>query len=118
MANTQSKIDLLEEQNSKLEAEITNLRKKVKTSFEKYEVRFANLEQKDSEKTDLIAKLDDYPGNQTIFENSNNTHEQMVIQNEDVPAIHVIKTIELSQKQLKSRKIRVESRQILIFTSN
>ncbi|RHZ87402.1 hypothetical protein Glove_36g14 [Diversispora epigaea] len=32
--------------------------------------------------------------------------------------IHVVKTIELSQTQLKLRKIGVESRQILIFTSD
>jgi regulator of replication initiation timing len=61
MANTQSKIDLLEEQNSKLVSEITELREKnaillaenievkadnvkLKQALEKYEVRFANLE--------------------------------------------------------------------------
>ena len=76
MANTQSRIDLLEEQNSKLVAKITELREKnavllaenieikadnvkLKQALEKYEARFVNLEQKDKEKTSLIAKLDD-----------------------------------------------------------
>ena len=35
-----------------------------------------------------------------------------------VESIHVFKTIELSQTQLKLRKIGIESRQNLIFTSN
>ncbi|CAB4398851.1 unnamed protein product [Rhizophagus irregularis] len=72
----QSEIDSLREVNSKLLAEITELRKenaevkaenievksenaKLKHSLEEHEARFTNLEQKDKEKTNLIAKLDD-----------------------------------------------------------
>ncbi|RHZ48240.1 hypothetical protein Glove_554g29 [Diversispora epigaea] len=38
--------------------------------------------------------------------------------NGSIGIIHVVKTIELSQTQLKLRKIEVESRQILIFISD
>src|SRR5215204_6050661 len=72
----QSEIDSLREINSKLLAEITELRKenaevkaenievkaenvKLKHALEEHEAKFINLEQKDKEKTTLIAKLDD-----------------------------------------------------------
>ena len=65
----QSEIDSLREINSKLLAENTELRKenaevkaenaKLKHALEEHEARFTNLEQKDKEKTTLIAKLDD-----------------------------------------------------------
>ncbi|RIA94450.1 hypothetical protein C1645_734751 [Glomus cerebriforme] len=72
----QSEIDSLREINSKLLAEITELRKensevkaenievkaenvKLKHALEEHEARFTNLEQRDKEKTTLIAKLDD-----------------------------------------------------------
>ncbi|CAB4386479.1 unnamed protein product [Rhizophagus irregularis] len=72
----QSEIDSLREVNLKLLAEITELRKenaevkaenievksenaKLKHSLEEHEARFTNLEQKDKEKTNLIAKSDD-----------------------------------------------------------
>src|SRR4051794_19334301 len=65
----QSEIDSLREVNSKLLTEITELRKenaevkaenvKLKHALEEHEARFTNLEQKDKEKTTLIAKLDD-----------------------------------------------------------
>src|SRR3954451_21381305 len=65
----QSEIDSLREINSKLLAEITELRKenaevkaenvKLKHALEEHEARFTNLEQRDKEKTNLIAKLDD-----------------------------------------------------------
>ena len=72
----QSEIDSLREINSKLLAEITELRKenaevkaenievkaenvKLKHALEEHEARFTNLEQKYKEKTTLIAKLDD-----------------------------------------------------------
>src|SRR2546423_8598526 len=65
----QSEIDSLREVNSKLLTEITELRKenvevktenaKLKHALEEHEARFANLEQRDKEKTNLIAKLDD-----------------------------------------------------------
>src|SRR4051794_3792530 len=75
MANTHS-IDSLRELNSKLLAEITELRKenaevkaenievkaenvKLRRALEEHEARFTNLEQRDKEKTNLIAKLDD-----------------------------------------------------------
>ncbi|CAG8698312.1 98_t:CDS:2, partial [Gigaspora rosea] len=68
MANTESKIDLLAEENSKLLAEISELRKenaeikaentKLKQDKEDIEARFAKPEQSDKEKTDLIAKLE------------------------------------------------------------
>src|SRR5436305_1922313 len=71
-----SEIDSLREINSKLLAEITELRKenaevkaenievkaenvKLKHALEEHEARFTNLEQRDKEKTTLIAKLDD-----------------------------------------------------------
>ncbi|CAB5317667.1 unnamed protein product [Rhizophagus irregularis] len=72
----QSEIDSLKEINSKLLAEISELRKenaevkaenievkvenaKLKHALEEHEARFTNLEQRDKEKTNLIAKLDD-----------------------------------------------------------
>jgi hypothetical protein len=72
----QSEIDSLREVNSKLLVEITELRKenaevkaenievkaenaKLKHALEEHEARFTNLEQRDKEKTTLIAKLDD-----------------------------------------------------------
>ena len=65
----QSEIDSLREINSKLLAEITELKKenaevkaenvKLKHALEEHEAKFTNLEQKDKEKTILIAKLDD-----------------------------------------------------------
>ncbi|CAG8756167.1 hypothetical protein C2G38_2231489 [Gigaspora rosea] len=72
----QSEIESLKEINSKLLAEITELRKenaevkakniedkaenaKLKHALEEHEVRFMDLEQKDKEKTNFIAKLDD-----------------------------------------------------------
>src|SRR6266498_6055353 len=65
----QSEIDSLREINSKLLAKVTELRKenaevkaenvKLKHALEEHEARFMNLEQKDKEKTTLIAKLDD-----------------------------------------------------------
>ena len=72
----QSEIDSLREINSKLLAEIIELRKenaevkaedikvkaenaKLKHALEEHEARFTNLEQRDKEKTTLIAKLDD-----------------------------------------------------------
>ena len=65
----QSEIDSLREINSKLLAEITELKKenaevkaenvKLKHALEEHEARFTNLEQRDEEKTTLIAKLDD-----------------------------------------------------------
>ncbi|RIB09719.1 hypothetical protein C2G38_2044084 [Gigaspora rosea] len=65
---TESKIDLLAEENSKLLAEISELRKenaeikaentKLKQDKEDIEARFAKPEQSDKEKTDLIAKLE------------------------------------------------------------
>ncbi len=72
----QSEIDSLREINSKLLAEITELRKenaevkaenievkaenvKLKHALEEHEARFTDLEQRDKEKTNLIAKLDD-----------------------------------------------------------
>src|SRR5947199_9371420 len=65
----QSEIDSLREINSKLLAEITELKKenaevkaenvKLKHALEEHEARFTNLEQKDKEKTTLIAKLDE-----------------------------------------------------------
>jgi len=66
----QFEIDLLREIiNSKLLAEVTELRKenaevkvenvKLKHALKEHEARFTNLEQKDKEKTTLIAKLDD-----------------------------------------------------------
>src|SRR6266542_1491055 len=65
----QSEIDSLREINSKLLAEITELRKenaevkaenaKLKHALEEHEARFTSLEQRDKEKTTLIAKLDD-----------------------------------------------------------
>ncbi|GES89649.1 hypothetical protein GLOIN_2v1766209 [Rhizophagus clarus] len=72
----QSEIDSLKEINSKLLAEISELRKenaevkaenievkvenaKLKHALEEHEARFTNLEQRDKEKTTLIAKLDD-----------------------------------------------------------
>ena len=64
----QSEISL-REINSKLLADITELRKenievkaenvKLKHALEEHEARFTNLEQRDKEKTTLIAKLDD-----------------------------------------------------------
>jgi regulator of replication initiation timing len=71
----QSEIDSLREINSKLLAEITEFRKenaevkaenievkaenaKLKHALEEHEARFTNLEQRDKEKTTLIAKLD------------------------------------------------------------
>ncbi|CAH1765112.1 4504_t:CDS:1 [Entrophospora sp. SA101] len=79
MVNTQSQIDSLRELNSKLVAEIANLRKenteipelkkenavllaenaRLKRAMEEHEARFAKLEQNDKDKTSLIAKLDD-----------------------------------------------------------
>ena len=72
----QSEIDSLKEINSKLLAEISELRKenaevkaenievkaenaKLKHALEEHEARFTNLEQRDKEKTTLITKLDD-----------------------------------------------------------
>ena len=65
----QSEIDSLREINSKLLAKVTELRKenaevkaenvKLKHALKEHEARFTNLEQKDKEKTTLIAKLDD-----------------------------------------------------------
>ena len=66
----QSEIDSLREINSKLLAEITELKKenaevnkaenvKLKHALEEHEARFTNLEQRDEEKATLIAKLDD-----------------------------------------------------------
>ena len=72
----QSEIDSLRGINSKLLAEITELRKenaevkaenievkaenvKLKHALEEHEARFTDLEQRDKEKTNLIAKLDD-----------------------------------------------------------
>src|SRR6266498_3388970 len=72
----QSEIDSLREINSKLLAKITELRKenaevkaenievkaenvKSRRALKEHEARFTNLEQKDKEKTTLIAKLDD-----------------------------------------------------------
>ena len=72
----QSEIDSLREINLKLLAEITELRKenaevkaenievkaenaKLKHALEEHEARFTNLEQRDKEKTNLIAKMDD-----------------------------------------------------------
>ena len=65
----QSEIDSLREINSKLLAKITELKKenaevkaenvKLKHALEEHEARFTNLEQRDKEKTTLIAKLDD-----------------------------------------------------------
>ncbi|GBB87101.1 hypothetical protein RclHR1_13560006 [Rhizophagus clarus] len=65
----QSEIDSLREINSKLLAEITELKKKnaevkaenvkLKHALEKHEARFTSLEQRDEEKATLIAKLDD-----------------------------------------------------------
>ena len=72
----QSEIDSLREINSKLLAEVTDLRKenaevkaenievkvenvKLKHALEEHEARFTNLEQRDKEKITLIAKLDD-----------------------------------------------------------
>src|SRR2546423_9985442 len=65
----QSEIDSLREVNSKLLTEITELRKenaevkaenvKLKHTLEEHEARFTDLEQRDKEKTNLIAKLDD-----------------------------------------------------------
>src|SRR5436190_7812521 len=72
----QSEIDSLREINSKLLAEITELKKenaevkaenievkaenvKLKHALEEHEARFTKLEQRDKEKTTLIAKLDD-----------------------------------------------------------
>src|ERR1051325_4264317 len=65
----QSEIDSLREINSKLLAEITEFKKenakvkaknvKLKYALEEYETRFMSLEQRDEEKTTLIAKLDD-----------------------------------------------------------
>ncbi|CAG8639207.1 3149_t:CDS:2 [Ambispora gerdemannii] len=94
MANTQSRIVLLEKQNSKLVSKITELREKnaillaenvkLKPALEKYEVRFINLEQKDKEKTSLITKLADdikeikqSSTNVSPKINPNNTPEQM-----------------------------------------
>ncbi|CAJ0646226.1 13698_t:CDS:1, partial [Entrophospora sp. SA101] len=72
MENTQSEIvessDLLKELNSKLVAEIDELRKenakvkaentKLKQALEEHESRFMNPEQRDKEKSNLIAKLE------------------------------------------------------------
>src|SRR6185437_14724168 len=75
MANSHS-IDSLRELNLKLLAKITELRKenaevkaenikvkaenvKLRHALEEHEARFTNLEQRDKEKTNLIAKLDD-----------------------------------------------------------
>src|SRR3954453_3754365 len=75
LSNMQS-IDSLRELNAKLLAEICELRKenaeikaenievkaenaKLKHALEEHEARFTNLEQRDKEKTTLIAKLDD-----------------------------------------------------------
>src|SRR5207248_2307363 len=65
----QSKIDSLREINSKLLAEIIELKKenaevkaenvKLKHALEEHEARFMSLEQRDEEKATLIAKLDD-----------------------------------------------------------
>ncbi|RHZ88038.1 hypothetical protein Glove_26g261 [Diversispora epigaea] len=54
-----------------------------------------------------------------LYEENKNNVEDFVENRKlsEVYAIHVVKTIELSQTQLKLRKIGVESRQILIFTS-
>ncbi|CAG8601028.1 9893_t:CDS:2 [Cetraspora pellucida] len=67
MTDTQFTIILLKELNTKLTFEISELRKKyanlefentkLKQDKEEVEVRFLNLEQRDREKTDLIAKL-------------------------------------------------------------
>ena len=86
MSNTQSKIDSLQELNSQLIATIAELRKenaevktkydeivevkaenikvkakniKLRQALEEHEARFMNLEQRDKEKTNLIAKMDD-----------------------------------------------------------
>ncbi|CAG8615053.1 8326_t:CDS:2, partial [Diversispora eburnea] len=75
MANTQSKVDSLEEQNSKLVAEITELKREkaefvakesgfiariteLEQTLKDYEARFVNLEQKDNEKTIYMVKID------------------------------------------------------------
>ncbi|CAJ0844490.1 4043_t:CDS:2 [Entrophospora sp. SA101] len=109
MANTQSKVDelktrdsvsSLEEQNSKLVAEITELKrekaeflaKEAEQTLNDYEARFANLEQKDEEKTIHMAKIDDeikeikkssINSTLTETENPNVTPEQT--QNKNVP---------------------------------
>ncbi|CAG8636552.1 1880_t:CDS:2, partial [Diversispora eburnea] len=76
MANTQSKVDSLEEQNSKLVAEIAELKREkaefltkeagfiariieLEHTLKDYEARFVNLERKDNEKSIHMAKIDD-----------------------------------------------------------
>ncbi|CAH1767314.1 10578_t:CDS:2, partial [Entrophospora sp. SA101] len=112
MANTQSKVNILEEQNSKLIAEIEELKREkvefltkeasfkariveLEHTLKDYETRFVNLEQKDNEKTIHMAKLDDEimkikksSANTTLteMENSNDTPEQIDVQTEDVSA--------------------------------
>ncbi|CAG8608864.1 10744_t:CDS:2 [Acaulospora colombiana] len=56
----------------------------MKQALEKYEVRFINLEQRDKEKINLIAKLDDdikeikqSKANTSSIENSENAPEQL-----------------------------------------
>nr|CAG8585917.1 7795_t:CDS:2 [Entrophospora candida] len=116
MANTQSKINLLEEQNSKLVAEITELRKKyseieaenieLKQTLKDYEVRFVNLEQNDKEKTIHIAKLGDEI--KEIKQSSVNTiptkmansdiSGQVISQNKDVPASDITDNASISDE--------------------
>ncbi len=59
MAYTQPTIESLKELNLAENTKLRNENAKSKQALEVYEARFANLEQKDKEKSILIVKLDD-----------------------------------------------------------
>ncbi|CAG8592908.1 6333_t:CDS:2 [Diversispora eburnea] len=89
IAELRKKFAEVEAENIEVKAE--NI--KLKQDLEKYEARFTNLEQKDKEKTDLIAKLDDdiheikQSSVNTTFtkmENSNDIPERIELQTENV----------------------------------
>ncbi|CAG8632617.1 11467_t:CDS:2 [Paraglomus brasilianum] len=103
MANTQSKVDTLEEHNSKLIAEIAELRKenaKLKRIIEENEkrvVRVEELEQKNIELETRLAILEQGKeeksisiAEQWLFEPTEDvSHSPVVLQNKDAPASDV-----------------------------